>query len=729
MDNENELNKLVLQCENEDTTYPSPDKMIDSNGNNIYAYVCLVMLGDLYISAAIVLAQSLINCGSNADRVVLVTPDVSEDGKKILQMYFNKVKVIDYVNVSNWRVKKQPQRKYLDLVFTKFHIFNLVEYKKVILIDADAIVLKYPDHIFTLNAPAGCFLEDKDLFITYDEKGNYIFPKGPIKWYEKYCKTAPHGGLIPKEYTDRVKQNFQNSGIGGGLILLEPKLGEFDEIIRNVSMGFMKHLVEEKFPWPEQQYLTLRYSGKWHQINPRFFGLQGYPHWKILYGLQYGGDKPFVLASKMPIEERLKYDDYILFHDIYREILNEHPEFVDSPVLAECNKITKLFMKNRSVSREKIRGAEVSYLSTSYDEYYSKYNLSNMYQNTPIHSSQQSYYYSDRFNVYSGMNPKPMFDDIKEYEYLKPIQKLSEIFGPKSYYAQIMNNVQITQKIPLYKYNYFEHEMRDYIMMEYCKSRKDMYVLTLWPLVNDIEKVNNFVKFLETKGNVPYVKTVSLSKKAIHNLMFWMYNEFNFNARLDFIKEKLKYSNVLDENNSVTFIFFDNINSMKISGQNAPDKRVLRTKLLEEYKLDKDPNIRGNDVLHINDFFYQTIEYAQMILNKNSMDMLASQDLTRLTSSFYSDSNLKMQTFRKFCYENFSLIEMNRIIIIGGVLLNAYGLRKFTDIDSIFVSIDKDSTEYEKYLESIIYDVGVNKETKIKFIDLNKEKSSHWRES
>ncbi len=729
MDNENELNKLVLQCENEDTSYPSPDKMIDSNGNNIYAYVCLVMLGDLYISAAIVLAQSLINCGSKADRVVLVTPDVSEEGKKILQMYFNKVKVIDYVNVSNWRVKKQPQRKYLDLVFTKFHIFNLVEYKKVILIDADAIVLKYPDHIFSLNTPAGCFLEDKDLFITYDEKGNYVFPKGPIKWYEKYCKTAAHSKLIPKEYTDRVKQSFQNSGIGGGLILLEPKLGEFDEIIRNVSFGFMKHLVEEKFPWPEQQYLTLRYSGKWHQINPRFFGLQGYPHWKVLYGLQYGGDKPFVLNSKMPIEERLKYDDYILFHDIYREILNEHPEFLESKVLNECNQITKLFMKNKVMSREKIRGAEISYLSTSYDEYYSKFNLSQIYQNAPIHSSQQGLYYSDRFNVYSGMNPKVLFDDIKEYEYLKPIEKLAEIYGPKSYHAQIMNNVQITQKIPLYKYNYFEHEMRDYIMMEYCKCRKDMYILTLWPLVNDIEKINNFVKYLETVGMVPYVKTVSLSKKAIHNLMFWMYNEFNFNARLDFIKDKLKYSNVLDENNSVTFIFFDNINSMKISGQNAPDKRVLRNKLLQEFNLDKNPDIRGNDVLHINDYFYQTVEYSQMILNKNTMDMLASQDITRFTSSFFSDSNLKMQTFRKFCYEKFSLIELNRIIIIGGVLLNVYGLRKFTDIDSIFASINKDSTEYEKYLESIIYDSCVNKETKIKFIDLNKENSGHWRES
>jgi hypothetical protein len=88
-----------------------------------------------------------------------------------------------------------------------------------------------------------------------------------------------------------------------------------------------------------------------------------------------------------------------------------------------------------------------------------------------------------------------------------------------------------------------------------------------------------------------------------------------------------------------------------------------------------------------------------------------------------------MQTFKKFIYENFSLLDMNRIIILGGVILYAHGLRKFTDIDAIFTSINKDNTEYEKYLESIIYDNCVKKETKIKFIDLNKELSSHWREN
>ncbi len=728
MDNETELNKLVLQCENEDTTYKSPDKMTDSMGNNIYAYVCIVMLGDAYIPGAIVLAQSLINCGSKADRVCLVTPDVSEEAKKLLQMFFNKVKVIDYIQVSNWRVEGHPLIKYLDLVFTKFHIFNLLEYKKIILIDADALVLKYPDHLFTLPAPAGCLLENKDYFIHYDASGNYVFPPGPIKWYEKYCKIAAHGELIPKELTDDVKKNMRNSGIGGGLMLLEPKLGELDAIINNVSSGYMKYLVEKKFRWPEQQYLTVRYSGKWHQVNPRFFGLQGYPHWKVLYGLQYGGYKPFIM-DKMTKDEAITYDDFILWHDIYREILNEHPEIVDSKVLAECNKIATFFMKEKVMNRTKLKGAEISYLSTSYDEYYSKYNLSQIYQSTPIHSSQQSLYYSDRFNTYSGMNPKLMFDDINEYEYIKPIQKLAEIYGKDSYYNTVMSYVQVTKEIPLYKYNYFENDMRDFIMLEYAKCRKDMFILTLWPLVNDIEKTNQFVKYLESVGSVPYVKTVSLNKNAVKNLMFWMYNEFNFQNRLDFIKDKLKYSNVLDEHNTVTFIFFDNVKHMKISGQNAPDKRVLRSKLLELYSLDKKEEIRGNDVLHINDYFYQTVEYAQMILNKNSMDLLSKQNINRLTCGFFSDSNLKMQTFRKFLYENFSLLDMNRIIILGGVILYAHGLRKFTDIDAIFTSIGKDNTEYEKYLESIIFDNCVKKETKIKFIDLNKEKSGHWREN
>lgn len=719
------IDKIILKCENEDEEYLKPEKMRDSNGNNIYAYVTLIMLGDAYIPAAIVLAQSLINSGSEADRVVLVTNDVSEEGKQILSMFFNHVIPITYIEIPNWRTEKQTWRKYLNLVFTKFHIFNLTQYKKIILIDADAIVLKHPDHIFSLDAPAGCFLEDKDLFIFYNKDGSYRLPDGPIPWYQKFCDVAPHGAIIPKEYTERIRTNFKNSGIGGGLMLLEPKLGEFDDIIHNISAGEMKFLIEKKFVWPEQQYLTLRYSGLWHNINPRFFGLQGYPHWKVLYGLQYGGDKPFILSSKIPIEERLKYDDYILWHDIYREILNSKPELVESPVLKEVNQLAIIFLKNKKLNISR------SNKGNEYDEYYSRYNLKLIYKDDPIHRTLQSFYHSDRFSTFNGLNPDVMFPDIAEYDYLKPISLLDEYYKNNNFYKSIIKNDITFDKRGLHKFNYFDNDIRDEIMLQYTKCRKDMYIISLWPLAHELglDKIDEFIKTLENLGIVAYVKTIGINKNTIKNLMFWMYNEFTFQAKIDFIKEKLVYSHVNDDNNPVTFIFFDNIKKLQISGQNSKDKRMLREKLLRILNLHEDKNVRGNDIIHINDYFYQTIEYSQMILNKNTLDVIKEQNIEKMINGFFSDSNLKYQTFRNVLYSNFSLLEISRIVVIGGLILYAYGLRKFTDIDAIFSKTHSSESEYEKYLESIIYDNFVSKDTKIPFIDLQKEDSKHWKES
>ena len=171
-------------------------------------------------------------------------------------------------------------------------------------------------------------------------------------------------------------------------------------------------------------------------------------------------------------------------------------------------------------------------------------------------------------------------------------------------------------------------------------------------------------------------------------------------------------------NNAVTFIFFDNTKKLQIAGQNSKDKRMLRDKLLSILNFSNDTNVRGNDVIHINDYFYQTVEYSQMILNKNTLQLLKVQSTEKMINGFFSDSNLKYQTFRHAIYSNLSLLEISRIIVIGGLILYAYGFRKFTDIDSIFSQIHTTESEYEKYLESIIYDNFVSKDTKIPFIYL-----------
>jgi hypothetical protein len=107
---DDELNKLIMACPDESEPYSDPETMINKSGSSKYAYVTLVMLGDLYIAGAIVLAHSIRRCGSTVDLVVLVTPDVSDEGKGILRTYFTHVIEVKYITVPNWRTKKQQHQ-------------------------------------------------------------------------------------------------------------------------------------------------------------------------------------------------------------------------------------------------------------------------------------------------------------------------------------------------------------------------------------------------------------------------------------------------------------------------------------------------------------------------------------------------------------------------------------------------------------------------------------------
>ena len=119
-----DLENIILECENEDIKYLPPEKLISNTGQNLYAYVTYVLLENVHIAEAIVLAQSLINTGCNCDRVVMVDSNISQEGKNILQLFYNQV--ID-VNVLGFNdlVKNTVHNKYINLLLTKFYAFNL----------------------------------------------------------------------------------------------------------------------------------------------------------------------------------------------------------------------------------------------------------------------------------------------------------------------------------------------------------------------------------------------------------------------------------------------------------------------------------------------------------------------------------------------------------------------------------------------------------------------------
>lgn len=685
-----EYSNLKLSCDYE-KYYPSPNEYINKNGNNKYAFVTLVMLGDKYVSGAMVLAYSLKKHGSKVDLIVLVTKDVSFKAKEILKKFYDKVIEVEYIRFPNWRTKIQKYRKYLDYVFTKFHCLELTEYDKVALIDADAVMLNNSDHIFTLNTPAGVLLENKSLFLTYNEAGEYVLPKdGKIEWYKKLCDCCGHGKIIPKEITDRVLKDRKNSGIAGGLMLLKPKKGKLDKIIEDLNTKKSFNLVNKFFLWPEQQYLTQYYSGKWTSINPIFLGLQGYPHWKYLFGVQYAGDKPFILKFKTSIEDRKKYADFQLWHMFYNEIINNYPELKNMKPLEEVNEVHK-YLKNDNILEKVYK---------DYRIYISKiYNINEI----DIKPDNVKYYYINKKTYYQPKWYNKILFDVKQNDYEELIYKLREYY--KNTKSDYFKNIDIKKNDRLVDIKVPEED-RDNLALMYAMCRPNSFGIFLWNRA--VELKNNLISKLD--GDVYYYKYFSFDDNELRNLLFTIYSNISIDERSRFIDSKLNNIKSNNNNNKVVFILFDNINDRDIYEQNSRYKREIRDYLLNN--INNNDKLKGSDLLHITDYFCQTIEITKSLLNKTSLQFIKNQNLENIKR--FNKSYLIMNSLRKLLYMKFTPIQMMKILCTGSIVLYSAGIRGYKYVNTIGIDSHNDEDFLKKIEESII-----NKKTKIYYLNRN----------
>lgn len=106
------------------------------------AYVTL-LYGDEFLLGVRVLGKSIRDTGSNKDMVVLVSDGVSDYSKKLLKADGWIVEKISLLANPN---QVRPKRFWG--VYTKLKIFNMTNYKKVVYLDADTIVIKNIEDLF-----------------------------------------------------------------------------------------------------------------------------------------------------------------------------------------------------------------------------------------------------------------------------------------------------------------------------------------------------------------------------------------------------------------------------------------------------------------------------------------------------------------------------------------------------------------------------------------------------
>uniref|UniRef100_A0A5B7AY19 Hexosyltransferase n=1 Tax=Davidia involucrata TaxID=16924 RepID=A0A5B7AY19_DAVIN len=106
------------------------------------AYVTL-LYGDEFLLGVRVLGKSIRDTGSTKDMVVLVSDGVSDYAKKLLMADGWIVELISLLANPN---QVRPKRFWG--VYTKLKIFNMTNYKKVVYLDADTIVVKSIEDLF-----------------------------------------------------------------------------------------------------------------------------------------------------------------------------------------------------------------------------------------------------------------------------------------------------------------------------------------------------------------------------------------------------------------------------------------------------------------------------------------------------------------------------------------------------------------------------------------------------
>ncbi|KAM8953156.1 glycogenin-1 [Pelodytes ibericus] len=111
------------------------------------AFVTLAT-NDPYVKGALVLGTSLRQHNTTRKLVVLITPQVSDSMRKVLDKVFDDVRVVNVLDSEDSAHLALMQRPELGVTLTKLHCWTLTQYTKCVFMDADTLVLSNVDELF-----------------------------------------------------------------------------------------------------------------------------------------------------------------------------------------------------------------------------------------------------------------------------------------------------------------------------------------------------------------------------------------------------------------------------------------------------------------------------------------------------------------------------------------------------------------------------------------------------
>lgn len=414
----------------------------------------------------------------------------------------------------------------------------------------------------------------------------------------------------------------------------------------------------------------------------------------------------FVSPSKECFKNIFIYD----YNAIEAKLSDHFPVFLDFVPNNQKELINSLSYKKKIVNIEKpIQNFNYikDLVSNSVTDY-----VTFKYSNLII-----SQYYLDIKSWYYNPNLEPMYN-IGPFDYVSLVKKLVKInpyYQKYAIYADLYNNKMIKIKKSDNNRNYIED-----MLLQFIKCRPNMKVITIWPSINYNEHKKELGEILEENGDIYYVKEIGLDYWEAMSLIYQLYLTTDRNKTISHLNYNVTQKGWDAKNpnlkKNINIIFYEHKKGGEISGHESEFKTQLRS-------LWKTNSIRPYDILHINDYFQETIDYAGLYLNANSLNLLKKQNIKELIKITQFKQIVYINTLKKTLYQNFSQDDIIRFIFYSSIILFLYGLRRFNDIDGYIYPL-KNAKFDKKYNE--LFDVSSN--SFIPFLDISYQNSKAFED-
>jgi endonuclease/exonuclease/phosphatase family metal-dependent hydrolase len=276
--------------------------------------------------------------------------------------------------------------------------------------------------------------------------------------------------------------------------------------------------------------------------------------------------------------------------------------------------------------------------------------------------------------------------ETKPFQYHKAIKVLYDTYGG-SYLKNLYRYSHSLAGYRLNSRNLSPEKTMDMetILFHYIKTRPNMKTIILWP-TSDWYKKNEILRelldFLNLNGIVYYQKKIDLSYYQASNLIFHLYMTTSRNKDMNSINFNTKMKGWSSSTSTVRYpvlvIFYEYSGPQNnITGSDA----YFKTELRSFFTKSATKELRNYDILHINDFYSETLDNSGLFLNPNSLEVLKNANIVKLTRNASDFNVYALNSYKKILQNNFNLLEMERFILMSSFVIFTYGTRPFADLD------------------------------------------------